>query len=255
MERAMDGVSASDLAIFLSATFAAALVAGLAGFAFGLIAAPAWLHVLSPSDTAALIVAFGLLVQGVAAWKLRRALDWRRLWPFLAGGALGVPFGVAAIEWARPGVLRAGVGVVLVAYSLYALLRPALKPIRATALADGGIGFLGGLLGGSTGLGGILPTVWCGLRGWTSDEQRAVFQPVAVAIFVMAAVWLGTEGGISKSTFALILLGLPMLLAGIWLGLRLYGSLDAAAFRRIVLVLLLGSGITLVLETLAGLWS
>jgi len=34
--------------------------------------------VLSPSDTAALIVGFGLVVPGVAVWKLRRALDPRR---------------------------------------------------------------------------------------------------------------------------------------------------------------------------------
>src|SRR5712692_7910987 len=88
--RAMDGVGTFELSIFLLATFAAALVAGLAGFAFGLIAAAAWLHVLSPGDTAALIVGFGLIVQGVAVFKLRRGLDWRRLWPFLASGALGV---------------------------------------------------------------------------------------------------------------------------------------------------------------------
>ncbi len=74
----MDGVPAFELSIFLPATFAAALVAGLAGFAFGLIAAATWLHVLSPSDTAALIVGFGLVVPGVAVWKLRRALDPRR---------------------------------------------------------------------------------------------------------------------------------------------------------------------------------
>ncbi len=69
----MDGVPAFELSIFLLATFAAALVAGLAGFAFGLIAAATWLHVLSPSDTAALIVGFGLFAPGVAVWKLRRA--------------------------------------------------------------------------------------------------------------------------------------------------------------------------------------
>lgn len=158
----MDGVSAFELWIFLLATFAAALVAGLAGFAFGLVAAAAWLHVLSPGDTTALIVGFGLIVQGVAVWKLRRALDPRRLWPFLAGGAPGVPLGVAVLEWTQPGRLRAGVGVLLVIYSLYALARPALKSFAdAPALADAGVGFLSGILGGSTGLGGILPTIWC----------------------------------------------------------------------------------------------
>src|SRR5690242_15645338 len=50
-------------ALFLSATFAAALVAGVSGFAFGLIAAAVWLHLLTPLQTATLIIAFGLIVQ------------------------------------------------------------------------------------------------------------------------------------------------------------------------------------------------
>jgi len=39
---------------------------------------------------------------------------------------------------------------------------------------------------------------------------------------------------------------LPMLLAGTWVGMRLYGRLDEASFRKVVLVLLLLSGIFLV---------
>jgi uncharacterized protein len=40
--------------------------------------------------------------------------------------------------------------------------------------------------------------------------------------------------------------GLPALLAGTWVGLKLYGHLDEAAFRKVVLLLLLVSGIALV---------
>ncbi len=65
--------------LFLGATFVAALVAGLAGFAFGLVAAAVWLYILTPLQTATLIIGFGLIVQGYAVWKLRGALDWRRL--------------------------------------------------------------------------------------------------------------------------------------------------------------------------------
>src|SRR5262249_40881729 len=214
-----------DLSFFFFATFADGRVAGLVGFAFGLVAAAALLHVLSPGDTAALIVGCGLIVQGAAVLKLRHALRWERLWPFLLGGALGVPFGTALLGWARPDQLRVGVGALLIVYSIYALARPALKPLTAAPLlADPSVGFLSGILGGSTGLGGILPTIWCGLRGWTSDEQRAVFQPVAVAIFVMTALWLGAQGTMSATTAELFLLGLPALLLGTWLGLRLYGS-------------------------------
>jgi uncharacterized membrane protein YfcA len=242
----MDGFSL-DLLIFLIATFAGALVAGLSGFAFGLVAASIWLYILTPLQTATLIVAFGLIVQGYSVWKLRHALDWRKLWPFIAGAAIGVPAGVAILGWANPAYVRAGVGVFLVLYSLYALLRPSLPPVtKGGAAADAAVGFANGVLGGITGLAGILVTIWSGLRGWPKDQQRAVFQPVAVAIFAMSALWLGAKGAVSADTIRLFLFGLPALLAGTWLGMKLYGRLDEVAFRKVVLVLLLASGIALI---------
>jgi uncharacterized membrane protein YfcA len=45
-----------DLALFVAAAFAAAFVAGLAGFAFGLVAMAIWLHLLTPTQTAILIM-------------------------------------------------------------------------------------------------------------------------------------------------------------------------------------------------------
>ena len=47
----MDGTIV-NLAIYLTATFAAALVTGVAGFAFGLVAAAVWLHIITPMQTA-----------------------------------------------------------------------------------------------------------------------------------------------------------------------------------------------------------
>src|SRR5438552_9586654 len=108
----MDAATA-HLLIFLLATFAAALVAGLAGFAFGLVAAAVWLHILTPLQTATLIIAFGLVVQGYSVWQLRNALNWQRLRPFLVGAAFGVPFGVAVLGHADPAYIRKAVGVVL----------------------------------------------------------------------------------------------------------------------------------------------
>jgi uncharacterized membrane protein YfcA len=62
----------------------------------------------------------------------------------------------------------------------------------------------------------------------------------------MSAVWLGFNGSLSVDTLRLFLLGLPMLLLGTWLGLRLYGRLDETRFRNLVLMLLLASGVSLV---------
>ena len=71
LERAHGSGRALGLPLFLLATFAGALVAGLSGFAFGLVVSAIWLYILTPLQTATLIIAFGLIVQGYSVWKLR----------------------------------------------------------------------------------------------------------------------------------------------------------------------------------------
>jgi uncharacterized membrane protein YfcA len=243
----MDGIT-FEIPLFLIATFAGAVVAGLSGFAFGLVAASLWLYILTPLQSASLIVAFGLIVQGYSVWKLRKALDWHKLWPFVLGAAFGVPAGVALLTWSDPRTVRIAVGVFLVLYSLYAYFRPSLNPIKSGgAAADATVGFANGMLAGLTGLAGILVTIWTGLRGWPKDVQRAVFQPVAVAVFLMSALWLGAKGTVTAETVSLFALGLPCLIAGTWLGLKLFGRIDEATFRKIVLALLFVSGVALII--------
>jgi uncharacterized protein len=232
--------------LFLGGTFLAALVAGLGGFAFGIIAAAIWLYILPPLQTATLIVLLGLVVQGYSVWKLRHALRWRRLAPLMIGAAFGVPLGVFALAYADPRHLRLGVGAILVLFSLYNLFRPAMKPIKAFATAGDVIaGLLNGVLGGATGLAGLIVIIWCQLRGWDKDQQRGVFQPVGVATFAMSAAWLGGQGSISREVIGLFAVALPVLLAGTWAGLQLYGRLDEGQFRKLVLILLLASGVAL----------
>jgi uncharacterized membrane protein YfcA len=62
----------------------------------------------------------------------------------------------------------------------------------------------------------------------------------------MSALWIGAKGAITADTVKLFLIGLPALFAGTWLGLKLYGRLDEAAFRKVVLVLLFASGLVLI---------
>ena len=53
------------------------------------------------------------------------------------------------------------------------------------------------------------------------------------------------SGMVTAETVQLFVIGLPAVLLGMWLGLRLYGKLNEAAFRTVVLVLLLISGLSL----------
>jgi uncharacterized protein len=239
-----------ELGVFLVGTFAAACISGMAGFGYALIASAIWLHALSPILSVPLTVAYGLLVQVYAFWKLKGSFNYSRLLPFVVGSALGVPVGVGLLAWASPAHLRIGTGVFLIIFSLYSLLRPTLPQFHAAGrVADTSVGVLNGILGGATALTGILVVIWSGLRGWSKDEQRAVFQPTTFATYLMVALWLGGSGHFTLDIVQWFILGLPVLAVGTWLGWRLYGRLDEAAFRKVVLALLLISGVALALLT------
>jgi len=238
----MDGAT---LALFLLTTFFGGVVTGLAGFAMGLVVSGVWLRILTPAETAMLIVGYGLLVQSYGIWKLRRVLDWRMVAPFVLGGAIGAPIGTALLGYIDADYLRVAVGALLVVYSTYSLARPHFKPMRAGFAVETGVGLLNGVLGGLTGLTGPIITMWCQLCGFPKDRQRAIYQPVILAAFAMSAVSLSLAGAVTRELAGLYVYGLLPLGAGLWAGLHLYGHLDENAFRTVILILLLLSGLVL----------
>jgi uncharacterized membrane protein YfcA len=239
----MDGMV---LGLFLLAAFLGGFASGLAGFAMGFVVSGIWLHLITPIQTTALIVGYGFWTQGYGVWKLRGSLSWRNVAPFTIGGTIGVPIGTMLLTYIDPAYMRGGVGLLLIIYGAYGLAQPGFKSLQVGAAADGGVGMLNGLLCGLTGLPGFIITVWCQLRGWTKDAQRAVFQPVMLAATVMSAISLSVSGVVTAEIGRLYLLGLPALLAGLWIGFKLYGKLDDVAFRKLILVLLLFSGLALI---------
>jgi uncharacterized membrane protein YfcA len=239
----MDGVV---LGLFLLAAFLGGFASGLAGFAMGFVVSGIWLHLITPIQTAALIVGYGFWTQGYGVWKLRRSLSWKDVTPFIIGGTIGVPIGTMLLTYIDPAYMRSGVGLLLILYGAYGLAQPGFRSLQVGAAADGGVGLLNGLLCGLTGLPGFIITMWCQMRGWAKDAQRAVFQPVMLAATVMSAISLSVTGVVTVEMGKLYLLGLPALLAGLWIGFKLYGKLDDAAFRKLILVLLLISGLALI---------
>jgi uncharacterized protein len=227
------GVSALDLAVFVSSSFVAALASQVAGLAYGLVAAAVWLQLLTPVQTVTLIIAFGPLVQGIVGWELRPAPDWRVLWPFLAGATIGVPVGVAILDWTDPTMLLAGIGALLIIFGLGGLMLPAIMPIRSGgAVADAGASFLSGLLSGSVGITGLVIDTWCRLRAWPKEIQRPVFQYVGLFVFVVSAFCLGAQGAINDNTLSLFVVSLPAVLIGTWLGKRVRDQIDEAGFGK-----------------------
>ena len=234
------------LSLFLISTFVGAFTSGLTGFASGLVVSGVWLQILTPQQTAVLIACYGVVNQSYAVWKLRRSFSFRRIIPFIVGGLLGVPLGTLLVAAVDPAAIKFIVGILLICYSAYGLLRPALKAVASNSATDTGMGVLNGLLGGLTGLGGVIVTIWVQLRDWPKDVQRSVFQPVIFTTMAMTILAYAVSGGLTYQVGGLFLLGLPALGLGLWTGLRVYGHLDDAGFRKAILVLLLFSGISLV---------
>jgi uncharacterized membrane protein YfcA len=240
----MDG---TVLALFLISTFLGGLTSGIAGFAAGLVVSGVWLHILTPLQTATLIACYGIVNQSYTVWKLRHAFSWPRILPFVIGGLIGVPLGAALLAVIDPAAMRFVLGGLLIAFSVYNLIKPAFTPIRAGIATDAGIGVINGMVGGLTGLAGVVITVWTQMRDWPKDVQRAVFQPVIAATMAMSALSFALSGAFTAETIKLFFIGLPALAAGLWIGLKLYGRLDDVAFRKVILWLLLLSGIVLLI--------
>jgi len=239
----MDGMV---LTIFLLASFLGGLTSGLAGFAMGLVVSGFYLHILTPIQTATLIVGYGFVTQGYGVWALRHAVRWRSAAPFIAGGVIGVPAGTMLLTYVDPAIMRIAVGALLAVYSIYSLTRPTIKLTHEGIPTEVAVGFLNGLLAGLTGLVGIVVVIWCQLRNWPKDVQRTIFQPVLLATIVTSTISLTLAGAATAETGKLYLLGLPCMLAGTWAGLKLYGKLDDTAFRKVILMLLLVLGLSLV---------
>ena len=102
------------LGLFLAAAFAGGLVSGISGFAMGLVVSGVWLHIITPGQNALLIVLCGLVTQGAGIWRVRHAIAWRTVLPFIIGGAIGVPLGTALLTTVNQTTVRITMGVLLV---------------------------------------------------------------------------------------------------------------------------------------------
>lgn len=240
-------VSAATLAIVSLGAFIGAISAGAAGFAFAMTASAIWLHAIDPVRSALLVVALGTVLHAGLVWRMRHGIDRTRLTPFLIGGLLGIPLGVALLTTIDVAALRRGLGVLLLAYGTYALLVRALPRITAGGRrADAAVGLLGGVMSGLGGYSGVPTTIWTQLRGWPKDVARGVFQPFILATHVATLMLLS---GLTVDATSVILLAsaLPALALGGWLGYRLYGRLNDVQFRQLLSLLIAASGAALLL--------
>src|ERR1700676_5537247 len=244
-------MTTAALTLLLCGALAGGFVVGPAGFGPALMALGIWLYVLPPTTAVPLVLICSIVAQTSTLPSFWRSFDLKLVWPFVVGGLAGVPLGTLMIAHADPQVFKISFGVLLVVFptALFLNRNPIAFPFGGR-LADGLVGFAGGILGGLAGLSGPLPTLWASVRGWAKDERRGIFQTFNWTVLSTALCLQAATGLITVEVLRLALLVLPATLLGTWLGARTYRALSDRNFRDVVLALLFFSGIGLLWSSL-----
>jgi uncharacterized membrane protein YfcA len=236
-----------SITMVLLGGLAGGFVTGLAGFGTGLTALVFWLLVLSPTTASTLVVVCSVAAQSVTLHRIWHAIEWRRIVPFVLPGLIGVPLGVMLLTHIDVRMFKLCIGGILIAYSAQGLfLKSGQTILWGGRIADGVIGFGGGVLGGLAGLSGPLPTMWVNLRDWTRDQKRSVIQLFNLTILVAALVTHAVGGLMTGALVSAASIALPGAGLGAWLGYIAYTRMNDHQFAKVILLVLGLSGVFLI---------
>jgi uncharacterized membrane protein YfcA len=219
-----------------------ALVSSIAGFAFAALAGSALAYLtFDPVTAVRTIVVCSFAIQLYAVWTLRASIRWSPLWPLLLGGATTLPLGVWLLLRLDATAFTAGLGLLLMGYGSLMLVRRETRVAAGGAVSAALAGALGGLTGGLAGLPAPSVTIWCSMRGWDKQRQRAVYQPYILVMQLLTIVCLNWQAPAAAQA-ARDLTFVPFALFGAIGGLAVYQRLTHRQFHAATSALLLASG-------------
>jgi uncharacterized membrane protein YfcA len=201
--------------------------------------------------TATPLVAF----MGPTISLLILARDWRKV-EFKAAGRLiaatllGIPVGIYGLARLPEAPLKVALGLVILLYGVFGLVRPGARLRREKATFPWLVGWSAGVLGGAYNTNGPPIVAYGMLKGWPSESFRATLQgyflPTGLAILAghgLAGLWTGT---VLRS----YLYSLPAIMLGVILGGLLHKKLTQALFVKLVYASLAVMGAVMLLREL-----
>lgn len=234
----------------LVVVFLAALTQGLLGFGSAMVAMSLLPGPLGLATATPLVAVLALPTEGIMLVRYRGALNWRAAASLALGMLAGVPVGMFTLRHVGEGVLLPILGLVIVAYALYALAEWRLPELRAPhwgVLA----GWLGGVLGGAYNTSGPPVVVYGDCRRWAPPEFKASLQAFFLLCDTTVVAGHLLAGNLTPVVWRHIAAGLPAAVLGVGAGMALDRVVRPGLFRRLVLLGLVVLGVRLML---LGLW-
>lgn len=205
-----------------------------------------------PLEIAApLSVLISVTVAGVVV-----AQDWKKIhiasakWLILST-FLGIPLGLMLLTYGNQQIVKIGLGIIIIAFSLYSLFvrKPkVLKSDKWTWLL--GCGFCAGILGGAYGLNGPPLAIYGSMRRWSAKHFRATLQGYffPASIVGMGGFWLAGLWVPLVTHYYLI--SLPVVLPAIFFGRFLNHRLHGESFFNYIYIGLLAIGILFLIQSM-----
>ena len=229
----------------------AAFIQALSGFGFALFAVPLLAILIGPQDTVLLSNLLSTFSTGMQARTLRHAADLRTAGILFAGAVVGMPIGLVVLFFVQAEVLQIIIAVV-VAISTFAIMRG--FALHAAGIAGDVItGVTSGILNTSTSMSGPPVVLYLQGKGMPPSPFRATIATFFFASSTTAVVLLLLFGESEAYVFMAWALCIPAILAGQFLGNRMFHRIDLVFFRRLVYAILFLSAGVAVVGAIAGL--
>jgi hypothetical protein len=251
----MQGVPVFELEIWqlvlaMGVTLFAGFVKGAVGFAMPMIMLSAFGSFLAPETALALLIVPTLVTNLAQAFRQ----GWRAAWAstvkyrvHIAMIVIFIPISAAFVRIIPQPLMLVLLGVPIVLFAAVQLAGRSLAiRIEHRRRAEAGLGVIGGLYGGISGIWG--PPLIVFLLSTGAGKQETV--RVQGVVFLIGAVVLLVShifsGVLNAQTLPLSVLMVVPAMAGLWAGFAAHDRLDPVRFRRWTLALLFLTGLNLV---------
>jgi uncharacterized protein len=240
------------LALAVPAVVVAYLVFGVAGFGGALISAPVLAHGLPVAKIVPLLALLDCAAATINGVRLSDKLAKRELVFLVPMMAVGTVTGISLLMIIPPVPMMLALGLFVIAYALYGIAAPpATSPIGRAWVAL--FGALGGIFSGMFGSGGAVYAMYLSRRLADRDAFRATQNALIALATLTRAVVFALAGVYSDwHMIALALVLAPAMLVGTWAGYHMTLRLPRELFFRLLYLLLIGTGLSLVVRAVSG---